>query len=368
MSAPRVWLDRESVRGAGAIAVLALWGPDAKTLLVALAPGAASLSPGVPKLVRLAADGHLLDEALVIERGSDRFELHLHGGPAVVDGVALALQARGASVAAGGRSIEARALEALAGAPGEWPARVLLDQAEGALRRALDRLVLAPPERWRAGLCELVERGRRFARVLAPPRVVLAGPVNAGKSTLFNTLLGRERALVNDEPGTTRDLLEQTLTVGAFTVRLVDTAGDREPTGPAADTERAGQNLGRVAREAADLVLWLSPADAPAAPPPLPTGTPVLVVHSRADLALWSPQGLCITAQAAPAAARAALGAAIAERLHLFAADWPLGRAVPFHPSDVDNLERLAREPYACDARARSLARITGPRSIAWWD
>ena len=104
---------------------------------------------------------------------------------------------------------------------------VLLDQAQGALRERLELLCSVSPADWERGLDALIETARRHRFALRAPRVVLAGAVNAGKSTLFNALLGRERATVSDEPGTTRDALVETIELDGFTVELVDVAGER---------------------------------------------------------------------------------------------------------------------------------------------
>jgi tRNA modification GTPase len=104
---------------------------------------------------------------------------------------------------------------------------------------------------WLAGF----EAGRR-ARERA--RVVLAGPTNAGKSSLFNALLGRARALVSPVPGTTRDYVEAELEIDGYVCVLVDTAGLREAKDA---VERAGVALADEQREGADLVLWVEGAD-----------------------------------------------------------------------------------------------------------
>ena len=89
-----------------------------------------------------------------------------------------------------------------------------------------------------------------------PFRVVIAGPPNAGKSRLFNALVGQNRALVSEVPGTTRDWLEATLTLDGVRIRLVDTAG----RGDADDAiESQAQLLGDEQTRQADLVLWCWP-------------------------------------------------------------------------------------------------------------
>ena len=84
--------------------------------------------------------------------------------------------------------------------------------------------------------------------------VALAGPVNAGKSSLMNALLGRQRAVVTEYPGTTRDFLEEPIQLAGLPVRLVDTAGLRETDNPA---EAQGIQLGRSMIESADVVLLM---------------------------------------------------------------------------------------------------------------
>ncbi len=91
-----------------------------------------------------------------------------------------------------------------------------------------------------------------------PFRVVLAGKPNAGKSSLFNALVGLDAALVSAEPGTTRDYLEKAIDVGGVTLQLVDTAG-QHATEDAIDA--SAQRLAKAQSAQADLVLWCSACD-----------------------------------------------------------------------------------------------------------
>jgi len=106
--------------------------------------------------------------------------------------------------------------------------------------------------------------------------VVVAGPPNAGKSSLVNAIAGEERAIVTDVPGTTRDHIEVPLALGGVPIRLTDTAGLRQT----ADAVEA-IGVGRAAKlvEAADVLLWLGASgDAPIHPR-------LIKVWTKADLA-----------------------------------------------------------------------------------
>jgi tRNA modification GTPase len=114
-----------------------------------------------------------------------------------------------------------------------------------------------------------------------PFRVVLAGPPNAGKSSLFNALAGTDAALVSAEPGTTRDYLEQIIDVDEVAIQLVDTAGWRET---ADAIEADAQSLGKEQTDHADLVLWCHPCDEPISPGPTLSGIPCWQIATKADL------------------------------------------------------------------------------------
>lgn len=125
--------------------------------------------------------------------------------------------------------------------PEEDEAPVVLDAiaAEGrVVASEIDRLLATAP----AG--ELLREGAL---------VVLAGPPNAGKSSLFNALLGKERAIVTEQAGTTRDAIEATVSINGFPFRLVDTAGLRKQAGA---VERLGIEVARRYLAGADVVLY----------------------------------------------------------------------------------------------------------------
>ena len=149
------------------------------------------------------------------------------------------------------------------------PARVV--GATAALGESLDRLLGT------AAAGEVVRRGAR---------VVLAGAPNVGKSSLFNALVGHDRAIVTALPGTTRDAIEAVVDLGAWPVRLVDTAGLRESVDP---IEQLG--VAMTARALAEADVVLACGDSPSslgeavAGAAARTAAPVMAVRTKGDLA-----------------------------------------------------------------------------------
>jgi len=280
--------------------------------------------------VRRPGDGEALDQVLVLPMhgpgtftGEDAVEFFCHGGAVPASLVLEACLAAGARQAGPGEFTrraflngrlsldQAEAVADLIHAEDRLAARAALARLRGGLRaevEAVERPLLVlladlegslefsehepadvPPARTTAVLDEaLAALDRLLAdadagrRVRDGVRTVLAGPVNAGKSTLFNTLLGRDRALVDADAGTTRDVVTARLELEGLIFRLHDTAGLRDAAGR---VEAAGIARTREALADADLVLWLRALDDPEAPDPPETGAPVLILATRSDLA-----------------------------------------------------------------------------------
>jgi tRNA modification GTPase len=122
-------------------------------------------------------------------------------------------------------------------------------------------------ERLQEAIAQHLDDGNRGEILREGFRVVLAGPPNVGKSSLLNALARREAAIVSEEAGTTRDVIEVRLDLGGYPVIVSDTAGIREPQG---SIEREGIRRTLAHAREADLVVWLSDASAANAAPPPP--------------------------------------------------------------------------------------------------
>jgi tRNA modification GTPase len=262
--------------------------------------------------------------------------------------------------------IRAAALVALAEARTERTAAILLDQYQGALSRALGdvrgRLERNDLEGAGRRLEQLLERAPLGLHLVEPWRVVVAGPPNAGKSTLLNAMAGYARAIVDPQAGTTRDLVTAFTALEGWPVELGDTAGLREAADP---VERAGVDVARRSLAAADLALLVFDLSQPwsAADAELLAAHPeAIVVHNKADLA-----GHADSARPAGRHVSALHKDGIEGLLHAIATrlvpDPPEpGTAVPFTPEQVDALVRASQVIAAGDtARARHVLDSLAP-------
>jgi len=294
--------------GRSAIGVVRLSGPQTQQVLDAICRPLGGFPP--PRRARLASifdDGGVFDEGLLTlfaaeasYTGEAAAEISCHGNPLLIERLVAACVGAGARVANPGeftrraflngrldltraeavlQAIEASTPEGLrvarAGLDGavsslvedlrgsltdaiaeiearlDYPGEDLIFEEEAALMQSLQAS---------ASRAESAAASYSAGRILVDgATVALVGPVNAGKSSLFNALGGSERALVSPDPGTTRDVVERTIRLGTVSVRLLDTAGDRKADG----LEAEGIALGRRLTEEADLLVVVVPAHQP---------------------------------------------------------------------------------------------------------
>lgn len=258
----------------GAIGVILLRGRNAPQVLQAVTRStrAGTLTPGeVARVEIVSAAGAPIDDALLVCLSPERYELHIHGGTAVVDAVLARLSEAGARVlpleqAQGvlGPGLDAEVLLALPKAVTSTALRLLLDQPaawRAWVQRWEHRLAEtnAGGTLWQlqTGTQWILTRSTPLRRLLEPARVAIVGPPNAGKSTLANALLGRPVSITSAQAGTTRDWVDAQAvfaTPNAYggpdvhvPVILIDTAGIRETPDP---LEQA--SIARTHRQAAD--------------------------------------------------------------------------------------------------------------------
>jgi len=326
--------------GVAGISVIRLSGPDALSIAETLAPSVSTRAPNTFFLapLRHPSTHALLDRALVLVfhaprsyTGENTVEFQCHGGSQSPAKILNALLDAGARLAHPGEFTQraflnnrldltqAEAVLDLLNARTERAATAAQEQLDGKLRSAFDALYDSlletastlehhldfsddelPVETLHQTAAELSQKVGDVVRGISTQlatfhegrllregaTVVIAGPPNAGKSSLMNALLGRDRAIVTPVPGTTRDTLEECFNLRGIPVRLVDTAGLRETDCP---VEALGIGRARSALETADAVLYVLDAtkigmegEAPTSQD-LPPGR-VLVLLNKSDL------------------------------------------------------------------------------------
>ena len=317
--------------GKAAIAVIRLSGPAAPQALEALT-GSSAHDARTARLraIRDPQTGEILDRAIVLWfpapnsfTGEDMAELQVTGGPSVVRGVSSCLARQPGFRPADPGEFAWRAFENgkldlsevegladLVDAETEAQRRQAANLAGGALRRQaaeirelvlramsliesqidfsdieeVDADALMAAENSVDQALERVQRilseGRRGERLREGLHIVIAGPPNAGKSTLMNALARRDVSIVSSAPGTTRDVIEVSMDLEGYPVTLIDTAGIRETNDP---IETLG--IERALRRAADadLTLWLSPHGQPSSTPQAEQGGPIWRVETKCD-------------------------------------------------------------------------------------
>ena len=317
--------------GQGAIAVIRMSGPGCMAVLEQCTPTTFTdrLQPRRATLARiLDAEGAAIDQALITwfpapasYTGEDTVEISCHGGMLVTDRLLKRLYRCGASPAEPGEFTkraflngrmdltQAEAVMDVISAGSDLALKAAQSQLDGGIGSQVDELkeslvhVLAHIEAYidfpdedispdtASGLLERLRsmeeklsallRTAEGGRLLREGiRTAIAGPPNVGKSSLLNTLLGYDRAIVSNIAGTTRDTVEESIQLAGLALRLIDTAGVRESSDV---IEQAGITRTNRALETADLVLEVADASAPRTEPFLTAGrtAPRLLVLNK---------------------------------------------------------------------------------------
>jgi tRNA modification GTPase len=348
--------------GTAAIALLRISGKDTRRIAAAITGRLPA--PRVASHVDYRdRQGALLDDVVLTRyeaprsyTGEDALEISCHGNPFIAQKILEDLLARGCRPAEPGEFTQraflngrmdlsqAEAVMDLIHARSERALAAANDQLRGALGRRIQELidtlldVLArveayidfpdedlPPEDRHELERDLAGMAATTARLLATNhygnllrdgiKTVIVGAPNVGKSSLLNRLVGRERALVSPEPGTTRDFIEERIIVGPHCLRIIDTAGLNPSPAP---LEKLGMAKTRERLAEADLCLWVFDATAPefGYPPEWPDQLPpeaLMVVINKMDAVTRPPVSVPVLGQASTIYVSAKTGAGMAE-------------------------------------------------------
>ena len=330
--------------GRSALAIVRIDGPLSRSILQ-------SLTGAIPEarqvtLVRVACDGQHIDQCIAVRyeaphsfTGNDLVELTLHGSPVIVETVIRAAVLLGARFAEPGEFteravlngkldlVQAESIADLINSRTELQTKLSLGNLEGSLSRksnairesllhvisrleaALDfseegyefissgdaRAIL---DRAIAGTASLLDTYRRGRATRSGLTAAILGRPNAGKSTLLNRLVGSDRAIVTPIPGTTRDIVRETIEIGGLPMTIADTAGLRE-SGDV--VESIGVDRARRAAETSDVVLYLVDANSG------------LTEEDRRELARWPDAWLIYTKTDLAPAPKDAIGISVTE-------------------------------------------------------
>ncbi len=296
--------------GRGAVAVVVIEGPDSLGIVERF------FLPQVGRLAERPLNRIVYgrwglepaEDVVVCRRGFTSIEIHCHGGSAAVKRIVGDLTSMGVAEESWKNLLERHELSpiraaariALSEAATERTAMILLDQYQGALENAIDQIVekikAQQLDAAKATLEGLLARASLGLRLTQPWQVVIAGPPNVGKSTLINTLLGYQRAIVFDQPGTTRDVVTAQTAFEGWPVQLSDTAGLRTSDDP---LESAGIKLAVSQAIGADCLILVFDASQPWTRENdglVQEWPEAIVVHNKCDLAVPARQGIAISA------------------------------------------------------------------------
>ena len=319
--------------GRGAVATVLAQAPDIVEIVAEFFVAAAGKELAEFPLQRIVF-GHWVaqgerEDLVVCRTAANQIEIHCHGGQAASSRILESLRQRGLDEISWQQwlrcesqlaPLAAQARLALAEARTTRTAAILLDQERGLLEGALQGVIsqLDRGNHDQAGerLDQLLGFADLGSHLTTPWKVVLVGRPNTGKSSLINALVGFQRALVFDQPGTTRDVVTATAVIDGWPVELVDTAGLRNTDNP---IEQAGVSRARTQMQEADLILLVHDLQTPwgeteaAVQGEYPR---CLVVHNKSDLVpafVCPPGDVCSSAIASSGIDR--LASAIAARL-----------------------------------------------------
>ncbi len=313
MASPPAVAEVLTAPGRGGIAVVRLTGEASASILAELFRPADidRIQSGTLRVGRLVRDGAPIDEA-VLARTPDGWEIDLHGGPAGVRELLDALAVAGVHVRSAASqapaspeapahprwnnpAIGAELMASLSGAASRSVAALLCRQWSGGISRLARETLQADPTPLADGeaLTAAAATWPGVSKLLAGAEVVIAGPPNAGKSTLANALWGTDASIVHDLAGTTRDWVRQRALLCDVPVWLTDTAGLWEAT-TAIDAEAVTRARRRIA--SADLVI-LARGPEPFDPPEWLARLSPLTVACKTDLARpTTPCDVCVCA------------------------------------------------------------------------
>jgi tRNA modification GTPase len=269
-------------KGTGAIATIQLYGDSAADILKRIftpqGPKPAEFSIGKILLGTIAAGSETIDQVTIGCEGSNTYAINCHGNPLIVEEIMQLLQQQGVELLtaeqllAKDKSLGTIALEAKLTLPKVKTiqgTQIILKQIDSGLTASAKNWLQSPPGKIAVEAQKLIDKSKIAKFIIFGCRIVIAGPPNTGKSTLLNQLCGKQKAIVADIKGTTRDWVSANCQIGSLAIELIDTAGLDEKAADstsstnsglasspqASDIEKAAQQTATELINQADIVL-----------------------------------------------------------------------------------------------------------------
>jgi len=293
-----------TAKGTAAIASILIEGPDAPAILAKIFESTGAKKPDfVPGDVcvgDITDNNRIVDHVVVACIACDSFEICCHGNPLIVEAIMRLLETGGAQLvtveeivtkkfaAESKNAVAAEAkLQQLKAAAVEG-VRIIAHQAHAGLaqtaRKWLSDLDSLTPKQITGECKEILARSQTAKLIIDGCKAVIAGPPNSGKSTLLNCLAGRQKAIVTDIAGTTRDWVSATCRMGPLLIEFIDTAGLDETLTPTDSIDYQAQAKTSGLLSDCDIILFVIDASKPHPIQPIQTDKPLITVLNKSDL------------------------------------------------------------------------------------
>ena len=265
-------------KGTGAIATIQVFGNSAKAVIKKIFKSTgtkpAKFKAGKILLGTISDGAETIDQVIIGCEGPRSFAINCHGNPLIVEMIMQLLQRCGAKlltaeqllykILSAEKSVNTIALEAKLTQPGTRTiegAKIIANQIDGGLSKKiaewLENINALSLKQITADAERILKNSQTAKLIITGCKTVIAGPPNTGKSTLLNYLAGRQKAIVTDIKGTTRDWVSARCRFGPLSVELIDTAGldEKLAATPKDSIEKESQQKAAQILEEADLVL-----------------------------------------------------------------------------------------------------------------
>jgi tRNA modification GTPase len=263
-------------KGTGAIATIQLYGDSAADILKQILPTQpqkyVEFTTGKILLAVIKSGDKTIDQVIIGCEGNNTYAINCHGNPLIVEELMQLLRQYGVELltaeqllcktSAGDNTIALEAKLTLPKIKTLEGTRIILNQIDSGLTASAKKWLQNPPEKIAAEAQEIIDKSKIAKLIIFGSRIVLAGPPNTGKSTLLNQLCGRQKAIVADIKGTTRDWVSADCRIGSLFVELIDTAGLDDKI--ASDIDKAAQQKAIELINQADIVLLVLDNSEPA--------------------------------------------------------------------------------------------------------